>query len=255
MPQMYEIGKWRELASGRKIDFRLELPRTALVCVDLQRKTCDRHSPRGFSQTIAKSQPELADAYFARVEQQVVPNVQRLQAFFRQRGARVVHFAVGPELRDAADVPFAFRQVQAGGLGVTITSSDPEYQICEQVAPVDGEPVIHKVTMGGFTGTGAEALFRNLGIDTLVLVGGHTHACVEATGRGAADLGFKVAVVEDAVVNYMPLMHDAAMINFAGFIGRVATTDEVLAELGGASAGRRPAAGAAQAFQGRTRPS
>ena len=37
--------------------------------------------------------------------------------------------------------------------------------------------------------------------------------------------------VEDAVINYLPVMHDAAMINFASFIGRVVDTDQVLAEL------------------------
>jgi nicotinamidase-related amidase len=90
--------------------------------------------------------------------------------------------------------------------------------------------------MGGFTGTGADQLLRGLGVRTIVMVGGHTHACVEATARVAADLGYGVVVVEDAVINYLPLMHDAAMVNFASFIGRVTTTDDILSELTGDTA-------------------
>ena len=43
--------------------------------------------------------------------------------------------------------------------------------------------------------------------------------------------GYGVVAVEDAVINYLPVMHDAAMVNFASFLGRVTTTDELLDEL------------------------
>ncbi len=246
MGETYEIGRWRELASSR-ITFPIDLKRTALVCVDMQRKTVDATSPRGFTQTIGKTNPELAQWYFKKIETETLPNAKRLQAAFRKAGARVVHFVVGPKMKDGSDLPFAFKNVQQKGLGAWICFDDPEFQLHPEVAPLEGELVIHKVTMGGFTGTGAEEMLRNMGIDTIVLIGGHTHACVESSGRAAADLGFKVAVVEDAVINYMPLLHDAAMLNFAGFIGRVTTTDELLDEIGAgmAKAAAKPAAGRA----------
>ena len=103
--------------------------------------------------------------------------------------------------------------------------------------------MIHKVTVNGFSGTPVQVLLRNLGIDGIVLVGGSTYGCVESTGRGAADLGFKVAMVEDAVSLGAvfdgakggfppPFLHDATMVNFCSFIGRVTTTDELIAEWG-----------------------
>jgi nicotinamidase-related amidase len=220
---------------GAPIDVPVQAGQTALVCVDIQRKTMDPEAPRGFSRSLVSADPVLADQYFRYAEKVVVPNVQRLQECFRERGWPVMHFAVGPRFADGSDLPFAFRQVQTKGLGTSdrdmITVDDPEFQLVDAVAPLPGEPLIHKVTMGGFTGTGADQLLRTLGIRTIVMVGGHTHACVEATARVAADLGYGVVVVEDAVINYLPVMHDAAMVNFASFIGRVTTTDDLLAEL------------------------
>lgn len=251
MGDMYQIGSWRELAQSEH-SFDIELDRTALVCVDIQKKTVDRNAPRGMSKTIAARDPELAEWYFSKVENQVMPNVVRLQRFFRERGGRVMHFVVGPGQRDASDMPFKFRHGYSRGLNAEevgyVVKGDPEFEICDEVGPEDGELVVHKVTMGGFTGTGTEALLRNMGVDTIVLVGGHTHACVEASGRAAADLGFRVAIVEDAVINYMPLMHDAAMINFATFIGRVTTTDELVEELSGAARPRATVGAAARSM-------
>jgi nicotinamidase-related amidase len=232
--ETYRIGSWRELVAPTCFDFEIAPQTTALVCVDLQRKTVDRKAARGFPRSLERLAPGASEHYFDRIEKEVVPNVQALQAGFRDLGARVVHFVVGPAFPDGRDLPYAFRQTQSASMaqdGGIVSLGDPEFEIADAVAPLEGEQVFHKVTMGGFTGTGAELILRNQGIDTLVLVGGHTHACVESTGRAAADLGFKVAIVEDGVVNYLPLMHDAAMINFASFVGRVVDTREVLDEL------------------------
>ena len=84
----------------------------------------------------------------------------------------------------------------------------------------------------GFIHTQAEGLLRNLGVTDLVVVGGATEACVESTARDAADCGFKVVVVEDAVIPSTPLNQDASMIEIACFFGAVRTTNEVLEELG-----------------------
>jgi nicotinamidase-related amidase len=73
---------------------------------------------------------------------------------------------------------------------------------------------------------------RSLGITDLVIVGGATEACVESTARAAADCGFKVVVVEDAVIPGTPLNQDASMIAIACFVGAVCTTEEVVMQLG-----------------------
>ncbi|MFC1973836.1 cysteine hydrolase family protein [Chloroflexota bacterium] len=238
MGDVYEIGNWRELVPkglGYFKDFKLEPKKTALLVIDMQRKIGDRKSARGLSKTLHKTEPELAELYFNRLEQVVVPNIQRLLKFFRERNLKIMHFVVGPALPSADDLPFVFKLTALRALAAeesgVIYKGTPEFEIVDSLKPEEGELVVHKVTMGGFTNTSADLLLRNMGIDGIVLVGGHTHGCLESTGRAGADLGFKVVVPEDATINILPLMHDAAMINFASHVGRVTTTKDLLAEM------------------------
>jgi nicotinamidase-related amidase len=234
----YELGTWRRFVGTPPAhDFALDPAKTALVVVDLQRKLCDRTATRGLGARLRESDPAAGEAFFERLERVVLPNVERLLASFRERGLAVLHFVVGPAQPDASDLPPAFRRlyVQAAGAeeSETIHAGSPEFEIVPQAQPLPGEPVVHKLTYGGFTGTDAERILRDLDVRSLVLVGGNAHVCVESTGRAAADLGFLVTAVEDAVIDYEPLMYDAALITFGTVLGRVLSTDEVIAELGG----------------------
>jgi biuret amidohydrolase len=235
--QTYEVGRWRDVAAGIPSPVvAMDADRTALILVDLQRKSCDRSAARGLGAWMRTWDAGAAEAYFERLETVVVPNVRQLLAFFRERSMPVVHFVVGPLRPDGRDMPPAFRTVYEESSGAVdettvIHAGSPEFEIIPDAAPLAGEPVFHKRGYGGFTGTGAETTLRNLGIDTLVLVGGTAHVCVESTGRAAADLGFSVVAVEDAVIDYEPLMYDAAMITFSTIVGKVLTTAEVLHEL------------------------
>jgi len=66
-----------------------------------------------------------------------------------------------------------------------------------ELAPVDGEHVVRKTTGSAFVGTGLEFQLRQAGHQTLVVGGFMTNKCVEATVRGAGDLGFTVYVLAD----------------------------------------------------------
>ena len=100
--------------------------------------------------------------------------------------------------------------------------------IVEELRPEPGELVVNKVSRSAFTATGLENVLRNMGVEQLVIGGGATHACVESTGRSASDLGFQVAVVDDACISQFPLLHEATMINFHMSMGRVVGTQEGL---------------------------
>ncbi len=56
------------------------------------------------------------------------------------------------------------------------------------VAPREGEPVFEKVHASSFAGTGLEEHLKNVGIDTLVIVGNTTSGCIRATAVDAASL-------------------------------------------------------------------
>ena len=78
---------------------------------------------------------------------------------------------------------------------------DPEttnFQICDQVAPQDGETVIEKALPNAFAGTGLDAALKEAGVKQLVVCGFMTHLCVSSTLRAALDLGYASSVVASA---------------------------------------------------------
>ena len=77
-------------------------------------------------------------------------------------------------------------------------------------------------------GTGIDQILRNLGLETLVIAGMATDMCVETTARDAADRGYNVIVVEDAVATFFPEHHRAALSALARVYTQVWSTEQVL---------------------------
>ncbi len=72
---------------------------------------------------------------------------------------------------------------------------------------------------------------RRRGIDTIILCGISTNIGVESTARNAWEMGFKLVVVEDACSAASSEQHLGSMTNIFPRIGRVRSTEEVLAAL------------------------
>ncbi len=66
------------------------------------------------------------------------------------------------------------------------------------VAPAAGEPVLVKNYPNSFRETGLRALLDNNGIEEVVVIGAMSHMCVDATVRGANDLGYRTTTIHDA---------------------------------------------------------
>jgi nicotinamidase-related amidase len=75
---------------------------------------------------------------------------------------------------------------------------DSGSDIHDAVAHFEGEPIVYKHYSNSFRETNLLEILQGWGIERLVITGMMTHMCVDATTRAAADLGFKVIVVEDA---------------------------------------------------------
>ncbi len=69
-----------------------------------------------------------------------------------------------------------------------------------------------------------------MGVDTLVTTGMYTNHCVLATCIGAADLGYRVYVPEDAVGTWDEGLHRMAFQLLASWV-TITSSSEVLAEL------------------------
>jgi nicotinamidase-related amidase len=66
------------------------------------------------------------------------------------------------------------------------------------VAPAAGERIVTKVRAGSFSTTGLDVMLREMGRDTLVLMGVATSGCVLSTVRWGADINYRLVVVRDA---------------------------------------------------------
>jgi nicotinamidase-related amidase len=84
-----------------------------------------------------------------------------------------------------------------GGSGEPDEHGTPGWEIHPFVGPQPGDIVIDKTSPNAFQGTNLEKEIKRRGIEKLVIAGMQTEYCIDATSRGAAQLGYEVIVVED----------------------------------------------------------
>ena len=202
---------------------------TALVIVDMQNASGSRN--HGLGKLLA-SQNRLDEAAyrFDRIDQLIVPNIKRLLTAFRGAGAPVVHVTLGPTQSDFSDAP---KHLRAWFEATNNHAGNPEHAIVPGLEPEPGEAVFNKVTIGAFGSTAIDNYLRTNGIEQLVVTGVSTNNCVGMTAMEAADRQYGVALVSDATGTCSDEMQAWTLRSFERLWGRVATTDEVIAEIGG----------------------
>lgn len=207
--------------------FRLDPRSTALAVVDMQYATACRTT--GFGRWLAEAGREQEGRYrFDRLEQLVVPNIVRLLARFRERDLPRLFIRLGAQLEGCSDLVQHYRELEAAFGNVL---GRREYEFLDELAPEPNEPVVEKLSASAFTSSNIDSLLRNLGVESIVLTGVSTSQCVDLTARDAADRGYRSVIVEDAVAEDRPDYHAWTLEQFQRLFGRVATTDELLAEL------------------------
>ena len=83
--------------------------------------------------------------------------------------------------------------------------------IADEVAPRDGDYVVYKRRYSAFYATELDLLLRELGVDTLMLVGVATDICVQHTAADAFYRGYKLIVVEDCVASVTREAHERGL--------------------------------------------
>lgn len=78
---------------------------------------------------------------------------------------------------------------------------EPPFQLKEQA----GEPVFHKVGFSGFSQPQLANFIDDNAVDTIVLAGLYSHACVRQTAIDGYQLGLKVWIIEDAIASDDPI--------------------------------------------------
>ena len=199
----------------------------ALVIIDMQYATGSRQGALG--RTLKAQGSSVGDYRFARIEGTVLPNILKLRAHFQRLQRPVLHVTLGAALPDASDAPRHMRKLLASCANHL---GSREHEILDELKPVAGEHVLRKTTVGAFASTPIDSLLRSLKADQLYMVGVSTNMCVETTAREAADRGFQVTLVEDGCGTTFEELHHVTMRNFQRLFGRVASTEQAMAELG-----------------------
>lgn len=153
----------------------------------------------------------------------IVPNVARLLKGAREKGIAVVfcndaHLkGIDHELKLWGD------HAIAGTKGAEVI---PELGLC------DTDYVVPKRRYSGFFRTDLELLLNELGIDTVVMTGLHTHMCVRHTSADAYCLGYNVVVASDATDSFTEQDYNYGIEYLKTVYGaQVCTVDELLAAI------------------------
>lgn len=104
--------------------------------------------------------------------------------------------------------------------------------ICDEVAPMPGEPVIIKNYPNSFMATDLDQQLQALGIKNIVLAGFMTHMCINSTAHGGFNLGYSVTVVASATAT-RPLMAANGKVLSAQEVqdGAIASTRDLYAAI------------------------
>lgn len=108
------------------------------------------------------------------------------------------------------------------------------------IQPAADHTVVRKSSVSVFASTDLAAQLKQEGVDTLVMSGLMTHACVAGAARDAVPLGFNVIVASDACAtrdldtgdgDVVPhaVLHRSSLATIDDTFGDILTTDEVLA--------------------------
>ena len=211
--------------------FEIDWASTGLLVIDYQNYSSNPEV--GFSSMLKECYPEIAEYYVPRIMEVTIPNTRRLLAAFREARRQVVFTRHGALLQDGRDMIERRQRRDSDAVDATQrpalwSKGSYEHQVIDELAPLENELIIDKNTSSAFNSTGVDHLLRNMKLETLVITGMATDMCVETTARDAADRGYNVVIVEDAVATYYPEHHRAALSGFARVFGQVWSTEEVL---------------------------
>ena len=104
----------------------------------------------------------------------------------------------------------------------------PDLEIHDGVTPAEGEAVITKVKPGPFSTTALDVNLREMGKDTLIVMGVATSGCVLSAVRWATDVNYNFVVVSDACADGDPEVHRVLTEKVYPRQGAVMTTEQLL---------------------------
>ena len=165
------------------------------------------------------------------VERQVVEKTQALQKAARDAGILICYSATVfrsgyPEISDRNKT---FSQRKASGQPAV---GDPMQVIHSAVKPIDGEVVVGKHRVNALFGTDLDMTLKANDIHNLILLGYATSGVVLSTTRYAADLDYRLYIVEDCCADQDAEVHDFLTLRIFPRQADVVQSEDVIKALG-----------------------
>ncbi|MBI2808926.1 MAG: isochorismatase family protein [Planctomycetes bacterium] len=156
----------------------------------------------------------------ARLDSAVAAIAQLLPAA-RGRGVPVIYTTSPPWLpvakKSAADFSPNFRKWD-----------ERACQIDERIKPLPGEYVIYKEYASAFAGTALAGHLMAARIDTLLITGCSTSACVRATATDAKTYHLKPVIIREGVQDRSEICHEFTLFDIQARFADVVNVDEAL---------------------------
>ena len=189
---------------------------TAVLTMEVQRNTVGDLT----------SLPELRGAV---EDEGVLGHIRDLLVAARRAGVPVVHCTVGPDF--VPGIPANFPG--AAAIAKRTAGSAPRPDAADPVIDIGPAPddlvMRRRHGVSPFTGTDLDALLRRLGVRTVVACGVSLNVGILGLTIEAVSLGYRVAVVTDAVAG-VPVEYGRAVIqNSVSFIATRLTVSDVAA--------------------------
>ena len=156
-----------------------------------------------------------------------VAAIQKLLGLARARDMPIVYttspYTDEPGLKSAADYSPNFRRWDRRAC-----------EIDERLRPRPGEYMLHKEHASAFAGTPLIGHLVASRVDTLLITGCSTSACVRATATDAKSLGLRPIIVREAVQDRSDIAHEWTLFDIQARFADVVPLEEALAYLRGA---------------------
>jgi nicotinamidase-related amidase len=161
-----------------------------------------------------------------------LPNIVRLLPVARAAGVRVVHCLVQRRPDGLGSNHNAKIFAIGRGLGhgqVDIAPGTPGAALLPELGPEPGDLVLSRWHgVGPMGGTDLDAVLRNLGVSTIVVVGVSLNIAIPNVVMDAVNAAYRVIVPGDAVAG-VPSDYGAAVIaNTLSLLATITTTDDLL---------------------------
>lgn len=198
---------------------------SALLFIDVQNFSARREGGE-FADYTPQEIEEKYGAFFARLEADTIPAMQRLQAAFRRARIEVMYTNIESLTLDGRD-----RSLDYKVTGFHVPRGSWDGKVVDELTPGEDEIVLPKSSSSVFISTHIDYILSNLGVKQLVLAGLLTDQCVESAVRDACDLGYLVTLVTNACDSITKERHEHSLRTIKGYCRQI-TTDELIREIG-----------------------